>query len=247
MSFVDVDPVKEVVPIQPTAHYSMGGIPTTVTCQVISDEKNTSVAGLFAAGECACISVHGANRLGTNSLLDAALFGHKAAVAAIEFLKGAEYLPFPNEAKVEAEERVRRIREASGQESAPKLRHELQEAMTQKCGVFRDQQKLEDCLSRIKELQKRFENIGIGDRSRSFNTELVEALETQNLLDFSEIIVYGANEREESRGAHWRVDHPKRDDRNWLKHTFAFKKDTEISLSYKDVVITKFPPKDRGY
>jgi succinate dehydrogenase / fumarate reductase flavoprotein subunit len=247
MSFVGMDPIKDLVPIQPTAHYSMGGIPTTVTGQVISDEKNTPVIGLFAAGECACISVHGANRLGTNSLLDAALFGHKAAVAAIEFLKRAEFQPFPDEAKVEAEERVRHIREATGQESAPNLRHELQETMTQKCGVFRDQRKLEDCLSKVKELQNRFKEIGVGDRSMSFNTEVVEALETQNLLDFSEVIVYGAKEREECRGAHWRVDHPKRDDRNWLKHTLAFKTEKGIELRYKDVVITKFPPKERGY
>jgi succinate dehydrogenase / fumarate reductase flavoprotein subunit len=247
MSFVGMDPIKDLVPIQPSAHYSMGGIPTTVTCQVISDEKNTPVAGLFAAGECACISIHGANRLGTNSLLDAALFGHKAAVAAIEFLKRAEYLPFPGEVKVDAEERVRLIREANGQESAPKLRHELQETMTQKCGVFRDQRKLEDCLSKIKELQERFKNIGIGDGSRSFNTEVVEALETENLLEFSEVIVHGAKEREECRGAHWRVDHPGRDDQNWLKHTLAFKTEDGIELRYKDVVITKFPPKERGY
>jgi succinate dehydrogenase / fumarate reductase flavoprotein subunit len=247
MSFVGMDPIKDLVPIQPSAHYSMGGIPTTVTCQVISDEKNTPVAGLFAAGECACISIHGANRLGTNSLLDAALFGHKAAVAAIEFLKRAEYLPFPGEVKVDAEERVRLIREANGQESAPKLRHELQETMTQKCGVFRDQRKLEDCLSKIKELQERFKNIGIGDGSRSFNTEVVEALETENLLEFSEVIVHGAKEREECRGAHWRVDHPGRDDQKWLKHTLAFKTEDGIELRYKDVVITKFPPKERGY
>jgi succinate dehydrogenase / fumarate reductase flavoprotein subunit len=247
MSFVGVDPVKNLVPIQPTAHYSMGGIPTTITCQVISDERNTPVAGLLAAGECACISVHGANRLGTNSLLDAALFGNKAAVSALEFLKRAEFQPFPEEVLDEAKERVKLIREANGQESAPKLRLELQETMTQKCGVFRDQVRLDECLQKVKDLQRRFENIGIGDRSSAFNTEVIEALETQNLLDFSEVIVHGAKERDECRGAHWRVDHPGRNDEKWLKHTIAFKRTHGVELRYKDVVITKFPPKERGY
>lgn len=247
MSFVGVDPIKDPIPIQPTAHYSMGGIPTTITGQVISDEKNTPVAGLFAAGECSCVSIHGANRLGTNSLLDAALFGKRAAEYALEFLKRAEFQPFPEEVLESAKGRISRIRGASGPESAPVLRHELQETMTQKCGIFRDETKLKECLSKVRELQDRFDRIGIGDRSLAFNTEVIEALETQNLIEFSEIIIYGAIARKESRGAHWRVDYPRRDDQNWLKHTMAFKKDGKIELRYKDVVITKFPPKERGY
>ncbi len=247
MSFVGVDPIKELIPIQPTAHYSMGGIPTTITGQVISDEKNTLVEGLFAAGECACVSIHGANRLGTNSLLDAALFGDRAATATIQYLKTADHQPFPNEVLEEAKQRVRSIREADGNESAPKLRLELQEAMTFKCGIFRDGKNLEECLAKVRELQQRFNNIGIGDTSLVFNTEIIEALETQNLLDFSEFIVFGAKERKESRGAHSRVDHPKRDDENRMKHTLAFRKGGEIELRYKDVVITSIPPKERGY
>ncbi len=247
MSFAGVDPIKNPIPIQPTAHYSMGGIPTTITGQVIMDEKNTPVAGLYAAGECACVSMHGANRLGTNSLLDAAMFGKRAAESAIGYLKGAEHQPFPEEVYESAKERVRRLRVANGPESAPKLRHELQETMTQKCGIFRDEKRLDECLAKIRELQDRFQRIGIGDRSLTFNTEIIEALETQNLLEFSEIIVYGAIARRESRGAHWRVDYPKRDDQNWLKHTMAFKKEGKIELRYKDVTITKFPPKERGY
>jgi succinate dehydrogenase / fumarate reductase flavoprotein subunit len=247
MSFVGVDPVKEMIPIQPTAHYSMGGIPTTITGQAISDERNMPVAGLFAAGECACVSIHGANRLGTNSLLDAALFGDRAATTAIQYLNAAEHQPFPGEVLGEAKERVRRIRQANGKESAPELRRELQEVMTLKCGIFRDEKRLDECLSKVRELQMRFDEIGIGDKSETFNTEVIEALETQNLLDFSEIIVYGARERKESRGAHWRVDHPTRDDENWMKHTFAFRKEGGIELRYKDVVITSIPPKKRGY
>ncbi|TET90433.1 MAG: succinate dehydrogenase flavoprotein subunit [Methanomassiliicoccales archaeon] len=247
MSFAGVDPIKNPIPIQPTAHYSMGGIPTTIAGQVIMDEKNTPVAGLYAAGECACVSMHGANRLGTNSLLDAAMFGKRAAESAIEYLKGAEHQPFPEEVCESAKEKVRRLRVANGPESAPKLRHELQETMTQKCGIFRDEERLDECLAKIRELQDRFQRIGIGDRSLTFNTEIIEALETQNLLEFSEIIVYGAIARRESRGAHWRVDYPKRDDQNWLKHTMAFKKEGKIELRYKDVTITKFPPKERGY
>ncbi|MFQ6060685.1 MAG: succinate dehydrogenase flavoprotein subunit [Thermoplasmata archaeon] len=247
ISFVGVDPIKEPIPIQPTAHYSMGGIPTTTTGQVILDEKNTPITGLYSAGECACVSIHGANRLGTNSLLDAALFGSRAAEAAAEFLKRAEFQPFPEEALREAKERVIRIREANGQESAPRLRQELQETMTKKCGIFREEKELQECLSKVRELQKRFRKIGIGDRSMSFNTEVIEALETQNLLEFSETIVYGAIARRESRGAHWRVDYPRRDDENWLKHTLAFKREGKIDLKYKEVVITRFPPKERGY
>ncbi|MFQ5885148.1 MAG: FAD-binding protein, partial [Thermoplasmata archaeon] len=185
MSFVGVDPIKDLIPIQPTAHYSMGGIPTKITGQVIMDEKNTPVAGLFAAGECACVSMHGANRLGTNSLLDAAMFGKRAADSAIEFLKRAELQPFPEEVFERAKERVKLMREASGPESAPKLRHELQETMTQKCGIFRDEKRLNECLAKVRELQDRFQRIGIGDRSLAFNTEIIEALETQNLLEFS--------------------------------------------------------------
>ena len=247
ISFVDVDPIKEMIPIQPTAHYSMGGIPTTITGQVVSDEKKTPVAGLFAAGECSCVSIHGANRLGTNSLLDAALFGGRAATAAIQYLKAAEHQPFPGEVLKEAKERVERIRGANGKESAPKLREELQEVMTLKCGIFRDEKKLDECLAKVRELQDRFNNIGIGDKSETFNTEVIEALETQNLLNFSEIIVYGAKVRKESRGAHWRVDYPARDDENWMKHTFAFRKERKIELKYRDVVITSIPPKKRAY
>ncbi len=247
VSFVGVDPVKELIPIQPTAHYSMGGIPTTITGLVVSDEKNAPVAGLFAAGECACVSIHGANRLGTNSLLDAAMFGDRAAVAAVQYLRSAEFQPFPGEVLKEAKDRVGKITDSNGAESAPKLRKELQEAMTQKCGIFRTETKLDECLQKVRELQGRFENIGIGDKSRMFNTEVIEALETQNLLDFSEIIVYGARERKESRGAHWRNDYPKRDDDKWMKHTFAFRREGGIELRYKDVVITSIPPKERGY
>jgi succinate dehydrogenase / fumarate reductase flavoprotein subunit len=247
MSFVGVDPIKAPIPIQPTAHYSMGGIPTDVHGQVIMGPERRPVPGLFAAGECACVSVHGANRLGTNSLLEAVVYGRRAGIAAGEYANTVEKPSFPTEVLERTRRDIDALRRSDGRESAPKIREELQETMTNLCGIFRNEDDLRRCLDKIHELQERFKAIGLDDRGLAFNTELFNTLETKHLLEFSDVIATGAEARRESRGAHYRTDHPKRDDENWLKHTLAWRENGRVRLAYKDVVITKYPPKERKY
>jgi len=247
MSFVGVDPIEAPIPIQPTAHYSMGGIPTDVHGQVIMGPERKPVPGLFAAGECACVSVHGANRLGTNSLLEAVVFGRRAGIAAGEYASKTEKVPFPEEVLERTREDIEELRGSKGKESAPLIRTELQETMTNLCGIFRNEGDLRNCIEKIHELRERFKDITVHDQSKTFNTELINTLETKHLLEFSEIIAVGAEARRESRGAHFRTDYPKRDDENWLKHTLAWRENDRVRLGYKDVVITKYQPMERKY
>ncbi len=242
-----VDPVVEPIPIQPTAHYSMGGIPTDVHGQVVLGPDRTPLPGLFAAGECACVSVHGANRLGTNSLLEAATFGRRAGLRAAEIVAEASRVPFPEDVLELAAEEVHDLRTATGNERAPHLRAELQETMTTLCGVFREEEGLTRATEVLRSLRERVSEIGLQDRSLIFNTELVSAMETRHLLDFSEIIIAGALARTESRGGHFRTDFPKRDDEHWLKHTLAWRERDRVQLAYKDVIITRHPPEERTY
>ncbi|MCK4349301.1 MAG: FAD-binding protein, partial [Candidatus Krumholzibacteria bacterium] len=246
--FLHVDCIKEPIPIQPTAHYSMGGIPTNKNAQVLADGKETPVEGFFAAGECACVSVHGANRLGTNSLLEASLFGRRAGKSIVRFLRGTREFPeLPADAAKLAIEEVEWVLSADGSERIADIREDLQHKMTDECGIFRSAEKLEAMVKDLGELEKRFEKIKIDDRSNKFNYDLLEAIELGHMLDFAELIVAGALKREESRGAHSRTDFPKRDDEKWLKHTLAWKKGDEITFDYKPVVITRFQPKERTY
>jgi len=247
--FLHVDCRTEPIPIQPTAHYSMGGIPTDKDGRVLFDGKKEPVVGFYAAGECACVSVHGANRLGTNSLLEASLFGRRSGKAMRKFL--AEYEEFPElpaDSAEEAIEEVEGLLSASGNERPVDIRAEMQEKMMAKCGIFRNAKDLGELKSELKELEERYKkNIKLDDRSRKFNFDLIEALELGHMIDFAEIIVEGALNREESRGAHYRVDFPKRDDKKWLRHTLAWKRDGKIEFDFKPVVITRFQPKERKY
>ncbi len=246
--FLHVDCTKEPIPIQPTAHYSMGGIPTDKDARVLADGKETPVTGFFAAGECACVSVHGANRLGTNSLLEASLFGRRAGKSIVRFLRETREFPeLPADAAKPAIEEIERVLSADGSERVADIRDDLQCKMTDECGIFRSAEKLEKLLEELEELEKRFSKIKIDDRSRKFNYDLLEAIELGHMLEFAELIVAGALKREESRGAHSRIDFPKRDDEKWLKHTLAWKKGDEITFDYKPVVITRFQPKERTY
>ena len=249
IDFLGIDCIKEPLPIQPTAHYSMGGIPTTVDGQVIVDEVGTPARGFFAAGECACVSVHGANRLGTNSLLEAIVFGKRAGKAALAYTLNAHHDPVDETEELRlARKRLDSLLHSPNVESANDIRNELKENMTTDCGIYRNGEQLKKAYSKVKELQGRFEKVRIADRGKLFNTELVEALELSNMLEFSEIIVHGAQERKESRGAHARTDHPKRDDVDWLKHTLAYRTaDGSIQFKYKPVVITKHQPEERKY
>lgn len=251
MDFTGRDPIDELVPIQPTAHYSMGGIPTTADGQVIADAEGTAINGFFAAGEVACVSVHGANRLGSNSLLEASVFGQRAGVAIAEFVQdGAQLYPLTGDPAERNRQRIREHFDSDGSELVDQIGEELKETMTQNCGVFRDETKLQQALSNIHSLKERLHSARIMDKSLRFNTDLLANLETENLVSFSEVIVTGALARTESRGAHSRTDYRERDDEAWLKHTLAHKNGEDApKLTYKPVNIDwdRFPPQKRQY
>ncbi|NUQ37005.1 MAG: FAD-dependent oxidoreductase [Caldilineales bacterium] len=251
IDFVGVDPIDDLVPIQPTAHYSMGGIPTDVDCQVIADASGAPVVGFYAAGEAACVSVHGANRLGTNSLLEASVFGRRAGFAIAEFVKGgAKLQPLGGDPAARQRQRVREMLGREGGELVEDIAQELKTTMTNNCGIFRDEARLRQAWEDVRALQARFRTARVMDKSSRFNTDLLAAIEAEHLLTFSEVIVAGALTRTESRGAHSRTDFPKRDDKNWLKHTVAHKNGADgPQLSYKDVDIDwqKYPPQERKY
>ena len=251
LNFSGVDIIDEPVLIQPTAHYSMGGIPTDANGQVIANADGMPVIGFYAAGECSCVSVHGANRLGTNSLLDASVFGRRAGYAIAEFIKdGAQLQSFSGDPTDANRGRINRMLENKGKESVEKIAQELKSLMTSHCGIFREQDKLQNGLRQLNDLQVRFKDSHVMDKSRRFNTDVLAALETEHLLTFCEVILAGALSRTESRGAHARTDYPERDDENWLKHTMARKNaDNLPELSYKDVQINwdKYPPQERKY
>jgi succinate dehydrogenase / fumarate reductase flavoprotein subunit len=246
-TYLGVDPVTQPMPVQPTAHYAMGGIPTNKYGEVVIDENNSVLPGLFAAGEAACVSVHGANRLGTNSLLDLIVFGKHAGLRAAEYSKGASFQKLPSDAADFALAQFDTLLNNGGAEKAAQLGAEMKEVMNDHVAVFRTDEGMQEALAKIRELQQRFKNVQVGDRGKIFNTDLLNAWELGNLLDLAEVTTYSALARQESRGAHAREDFPKRDDVNWLKHTLAIKDPQGIELRYKPVMITRFQPKERVY
>jgi len=238
--FAGVDPVKEPIPIQWAQHYTMGGIPTDT-------DGVTTVKGLYAAGECACVSVHGANRLGGNSLLDTIVFGRRAGAKAAEYVKDMTSGSFPDKALREEENRIEHMLSVKEGEKSSIIKEALGETMVKNLGVFRNKQRLETAKQDLQRLRERFENVCVHDPSRKFNTSLIEALEIGFGLDLAEVTIAGALARRESRGAHYRVDYPKRDDKKWLKHTLATRTTKGPKLSYRSVTITKWQPSERGY
>ncbi|NPA31302.1 MAG: FAD-dependent oxidoreductase [Chloroflexi bacterium] len=247
-TYLGIDPVTEPIPVQPTAHYAMGGIPTNIKAEVLADEKGTVVPGLYAAGETACVSVHGANRLGTNSLLDIVVFGKQAGIHAAEYAEGADFEPLPDDAADFARAQLEAILNSQGSERIADIATEMKRVMMDHVGVFRTAEGMQQALDKIRELKARFKYIHIDDRGKTFNTELLSAWELGNLLDLAEVTTISALARTESRGAHSREDYPKRDDENWLKHTLAWMHpDGQVELRYKPVVITKYQPKERVY
>jgi succinate dehydrogenase / fumarate reductase flavoprotein subunit len=250
IDFTGTDPITDLVPIQPTAHYSMGGIPTTADGQVIADAEGTPLTGFFAAGEVACVSVHGANRLGSNSLLEASVFGRRAGNAIAQFIQdGAKLQPVSGDPAAKNQARIQKHLDQDGPELVDEIAQELKETMTTKCGIFRDQENLEQALARIGDYKERLKTAKIMDKSRRFNTDLLAGLETEHLVAFSEVVVAGALARTESRGAHSRTDYRERDDDNWLKHTVAHKDEEGPRFCYKDVNIDwdRYPPQKRQY
>ena len=246
-TYLGIDPITELVPIQPTAHYAMGGIPTDLDARVVIDEKNTPLPGFYAAGEVACVSVHGANRLGTNSLVDILVFGRRGGRDAAKFIKENDWAPLPAKADEPAKALVIGLKNSRGKERAADIRDVLQDEMMDKASVFRDAKGLTAMREKLRELRQRFRQVKIEDQSARYNTELLEVIELGGLLDDAEVLVESALVRQESRGAHFREDFPNRDDPNWLKHTLAYQGEKGIEFKYKPVSITKFEPKERKY
>lgn len=247
-TYLGVEPTKESVPIQPTAHYAMGGIPTNYDTEVFADNKGNVVKGFYAAGECACVSVHGANRLGTNSLLDIVVFGRRGGKKIAQYLPTAEHHEFKQDPKERTRALMNGLLERNGGEKISTIRRELQQSMMDKCGIFRNEKELAENKELIKQYKERFKNISLQDKSKVFNTDLIEAIELGNLLDIAESVNESALIRKESRGAHTREDFPKRDDSNWMKHTFITKNESgDPKIDYKPVVKTRFEPMERKY
>ncbi len=245
--YLGIDPMTQPMPIQPTAHYTMGGIPTNKYGEVVIDEKNTVYPGLYAAGEVACVSVHGANRLGTNSLLDLVVFGKYAGLRAAEYARGVDYVSLPDDPEGFVREQFDRIRNGSGKENAFDIGREMKKVMFDDVGVFRTDEGMKRALAKVGELRERFKQVGVKDTGRIFNTEMLNAWELGNLLDLAEVVTYCALNRTESLGGHARDDYAKRDDVNWLKHTLIWPENGKFRIGYKPVVITKYQPKERVY
>ncbi len=252
-TYLGVEPYTEPVPVFPTAHYAMGGIPTNVKTEVLSD-NDTVVRGLFAAGECACVSVHGANRLGTNSLLDINVFGKRAGRYAVEYAREADFVPVPENAISEVEKLLAIARNATGTEKVAVLRKELQDTMDKNAQVYRTEESLNEALEKIAELRVRYQNIQVQDRGKRFNTDLLEAIELGFLFDLSEVLVMTARERRESRGGHFREDYETRNDEEFMVHSMAYKLDKtpekpgeDIRVDWKPVTVTNYPAMERKY
>jgi len=250
-TYLGVDPVTELVPVFPTAHYAMGGIPTDIETRVLRDNDHV-IPGLFAAGECACVSVHGANRLGTNSLLDINVFGRRAGIAAAEYANSHDFVELPEDSQGSTIALVEQLRSSTGGERVATLRRAMQETMDLNAQVYRTEATLKQALDDVQELKRRYRNVSIQDKGVRYNTDLMEAIELGFLLDLAELVVVGALERKESRGGHAREDYPNRDDVNFMRHTMAYRKaeadgSTTVQLDYKPVTITRYQPMEHKY
>jgi succinate dehydrogenase / fumarate reductase, flavoprotein subunit len=249
-TYLAVDPVKEPVPVYPTAHYAMGGIPTNIHAEVLRDNDHV-IPGLYAAGECACVSVHGANRLGTNSLLDINVFGRRAGIAAAEYAVGREHIDLPENPTRFVEDQLALILSEHGRERVADIRTELQATMDANASVYRTEDTLKQALHDVQALKARYAHITVQDKGKRYNTDLLEAIELGFLLELAEALVVGALNRKESRGGHAREDYPHRDDTNYMRHTMAYKVGesltSDIRLDYKPVTFTRYKPMERKY
>ncbi len=258
-TYLGVEPYTEPVPVYPTAHYAMGGVPTNVETEVLRNNTD-SVPGLYAAGEVACVSVHGSNRLGTNSLLDINVFGRRAGIAAAEFVQTAPWVDLPEMPERHTSTMLEAIRDRSTGERVSDLRKALQETMDRNVQVFRTEASMKEALGAIEELKERYANVVVQDKGRRYNTDLLEAVELGFLIELAEVITLGALARKESRGGHFREDYESRDDVNFMRHTMAYRTPmsedaaddlsifaSEIRLDYKPVTVTRYQPMERKY
>jgi succinate dehydrogenase / fumarate reductase flavoprotein subunit len=247
-TYLGLEPKTQPIPIQPTAHYAMGGIPTNIEGEVVVDANDTVFPGLYAAGECACVSVHGANRLGTNSLLDIVVFGRRGGRAMADYATSVDRVEAPKGVEDDVRSRIDKLKSSAGGERIVDMRELLQQEMTEKASVFRNEETLKSVLGTIEELKDRFEHARIDDKGSTFNFDLTEALELGYLIDLAESLVVGAMARTESRGGHFRDDYPTRDDANWLKHTLVRRSDDgTVTLDYKPVELGRYEPMERKY
>ncbi len=245
--YLGIDPVYDPIPVQPTCHYMMGGIPTTVDGKVLSDEKGSIVQGLYAAGESACVSVHGANRLGCNSLLDLLVFGRRSGLAMEDGIKGFEIPSISTDSLKKVEEKIKRLLDHQGKEKIDPIKQGMQRVMRDYGSVFRNEEGLKKGIEKIRVLKERYKELEIVDKGKRFNFELMEAIELGHQLELSEVILLSALHRRESRGAHFREDFPLRADRYYLKHTLIYKTPKGPEVRYKPVKITRFQPEARVY
>jgi succinate dehydrogenase / fumarate reductase flavoprotein subunit len=246
-TYLNVDPIKEPMAVQPTAHYAMGGIPTNMYGEVVIDSMNTVMPGLYAAGEAACVSVHGGNRLGTNSLVDIVVFGKQAGIRAAEYAKGAQFKPLEDDPTEFTRQQLDKFFVKNQTEKIVTISEEMKLTMMDNVGVFRAAAGMQSAEQKLLELRGRFQHISIDDQGRRFNTDMLNAWELGCLLDVALVTTVGAFARQESRGAHAREDFPKRDDVSWMKHTLSWLDGDQVRLDYKPVAVTKYQPMERVY
>lgn len=246
-TYINIDPIKDKIPVMPTAHYAMGGIPTDLDGRVRLDHEGNFYQGLYAAGECACVSVHGANRLGTNSLVDLVVFGRRAGIHMTEYIKGAEVASIKSGSDRQAREFVDNLFSKKKGIRAVKLRKEMESIMMEEVGIYRSAAGLEKAISKINELREKWNRVYLQYRGKTFNTELTDLFELRNLLDLALIMGHSALNRQESRGSHFREDFPDRDDSSWLKHSFSWLESNRVDIKYRPVEITRWKPKPRVY
>ncbi len=242
-----IDAVDNPMPVRPTVHYSMGGIPVNTDGQVRSGPDGL-IEGFFAAGEAACVSVHGANRLGSNSLLECVVYGRRTGAAIAQYVQNRKFPEIDEQRYItEVQEQVRSLLDQKGTIRIGQLRQSFQDCMTQYCGVFRTESLMREGLAQLQKLQQQYQDIYLDDKGKLWNSEIIEALELRSLMIVGQVILTSALQRQESRGAHYREDYPERDDENFLKHTLAYYSTAGIDLQYKPVAITMFEPKERKY
>ena len=246
-TYLGIDPSQTPIPVAPTCHYMMGGVPTDVDGHVLADNAGTVLPGLYAVGECACVSVHGANRLGCNSLIDLVVFGNRTGQSILREIKSRMLQSLPVQAESIVADKISRLLESKGNECVAVLRENMQQLMTTQCSVYRNGQTLQNALEQIRLLKKCSLKIGLTNKSRVFNYELQEALELDNMLRIAEVIVYSALLRTESRGAHYRSDYPQRNDDEWLKHTLINETPTGLQENFKPLAAGRFEPELRRY